>query len=83
MEGVIMMKFIEYIQYLCAVIALSFVFIVVMMKAFEIDAHNHWSKALVFPCGFASVWICNVLYDVSNYLKNNERNRSKKKTLRD
>lgn len=77
------MKFIEYIQYLCAVIALSFVFIVAMMQVFEIDVHNRWAIALTFPSGAASAWICNVLYDISDYLKDNYRNRGKKKTLRD
>lgn len=76
-----MLKFIESIQYLCAVIALSCVFIVAMMQVFEIDAHNCWVSALVVLSSVASGWICNVLYDISDYLKDNDRNGSKKKTL--
>lgn len=78
-----MLKFIEGIQCLCALIVLSLVFFGTMMQVFEIDVNNRWAMALIFPSGVASVWICNVLYDISDYLKDNDRNGSKKKTLRD
>ena len=78
-----MMKFIEYIQYLCVLIVLSFVFLGAMMQVFEIDVNNRWAMALIFPSGVASGWICNVLCDISDYLKDNYRNGSEKKTLRD
>lgn len=78
-----MLKFIEYIRYFCAVIVLSFVFFGAMMQVFEIDFNNRWATALIFLSVTASAWICNVLYDISDYLKDNYRNGSKKKTLRD
>ena len=78
-----MLKFIEFIQYLCVLIDLSFVFFGAMMQVFEIDVNNRWAMTLIFPSGVASAWICNVLYDISDYLKDNYRNGSKKKTLRD
>ena len=78
-----MLKFIEGIQSLCALIVLSFVFFGAMMQVFEIDFNNRWATALIFPSGVASAWICNVLCDISDYLKDNYRNGSEKKTLRD
>ena len=78
-----MLKFIEGIQCLCALIVLSLVFFGAMMQVFEIDVNNRWAMALIFPSSFASAWICNVLCDISDYLKDNYRNGSKKKTLRD
>ena len=78
-----MVKFIECIEHICAVIALSCVFIVAMMQVLEIDVNNRWAMALIFPSCVASAWICNVLCDISDYLKDNYRNGSKKKTLRD
>lgn len=78
-----MLKFIEGIRYLCAVIVLSFVFFGAMMQFFEIDFNNRWAAALTFPSVTASAWICNVLCDISDYLKDNYRNGSEKKTLRD
>ena len=78
-----MLKFIEGIQGLCELIGLSLVFFGAMMQVFEIDVNNRWATALIFPSGVASAWICNVLYDISDYLKDNYRNGSKKKTLRD
>lgn len=76
-----MVKFIECIEHICAVIALSCVFIVAMMQVLEIDAHNCWVSALVVLSCVASGWICNTLYYIYDYLKDNDRNGSKKKTL--
>ena len=78
-----MMKFINYIQYTCTLLALSSVFIVALMRLFECETDIYQACALIFPSLLASLWICDILWDISNYLKNNERNRSKKKTLRD
>lgn len=78
-----MLKFIKFIQYLCVSIVLSFVFLWAMMQVLEIDVNNRWATALIFPSGVASAWICNVLCDISDYLKDNYRNGSEKKTLRD
>ena len=78
-----MLKFIEGIQSLCALIVLSLVFFGAMMQVFEIDFNNRWATALIFPSGVASAWICNVLSDISDYLKDNYRNGSEKKILRD
>ena len=78
-----MMKFINYIQYTCTLLALSSVFIVALMRLFECETDIYQACALIFPSLLASLWICDILWDISNYLKNNERNRNKKKTLRD
>ena len=78
-----MMKFIEYIQYTCTLLALSSVFIVALMRLFECETDIYQACALLFPSLLASLWICNILCDISDYLKDNYRNGSKKKTLRD
>ena len=78
-----MMKFIENMQYLCAVIVLSFVFFGAMMQVFEIDFNNRWAPPLIFPRVVASARICTASCGISDYLKDNYRNGSEKKTLRD
>lgn len=52
-----MMKFIETIQYFCALLSLSSVFIVALLRLFECETDDYWFYILVFISIFASQYI--------------------------